>query len=479
VNAPAKVASKPTKESAPLRENPVEVPAAIAEAAGALRYFRGFGMAAPTGDSGSRGWPPGEARALLALQRVAGNHAVGTLIKRENALAGHHTPVAAGDRIATTARSLHREAMEGKTSDESGGGPMESVAGRGPSTSTSLAPQRRPGNQSRRVAINIGAAIATDEVALAAIPSEIRPRADVQRWPTTIPPPGQRPTATAQGGITPGDRRIIEDETRAEIVLAFTAFTDACQANLTSMKAAAKAEAELRALFIDIAVGFLAPGLATYIVGKMAARAAEKLSETVSKTTVRQLISDSDLIKASFQGAGKTVGQAIKARSTTLFGEAAEDALLDGLKVEFQSNAVVLAGQVGGMTDAQLVSVWLAYDPQSANVITYKGAIKEILAEYHDVQDIGTHEIFSDDTADTEQRLVFILTVGWAIAAREKESLIYDAGPWSFRRLVPSYFLEAAKKRDAKADLGPPPVLWKGQVSGLPDDVRTHKAQAP
>src|SRR5262245_42994317 len=55
------------------------------------------------------------------------------------------------------------------------------------------------------------------------------------------------------------DMETIRDETKAEILTAFVVFCDACDANVTAMKAAAKAQAEAAALFIDIAAGFLAP----------------------------------------------------------------------------------------------------------------------------------------------------------------------------------------------------------------------------
>src|SRR4051794_37677047 len=73
--------------------------------------------------------------------------------------------------------------------------------------------------------------------------------------------------------VLPDERQTIKDETTAEILTAFTAFTDACQANLTAMKAAAKADAEIVAMVIDIATGFLAPAFATWFSRKLAAKA--------------------------------------------------------------------------------------------------------------------------------------------------------------------------------------------------------------
>src|SRR5207245_11123577 len=144
------------------------------------------------------------------------------------------------------------------------------------------------------------------------------------------------------------DRKRMEAETGAEIVLAFTAFTDACTANITAMKAAAKADAEFNAMLIDIATGFLAPAFASYVASKFLSKATE-LSDEVSKNVVTRLISQNDLLKATFTGATKTVSTELKIHSTQLFGEEAESALLDGLKTAFQKNAVALSGSLGTM----------------------------------------------------------------------------------------------------------------------------------
>jgi hypothetical protein len=298
----------------------------------------------------------------------------------------------------------------------------------------------------------------------------------VQRWPIPIPEPGVRPTVAPQVALSPKDRKTVEDETRAEIVLAFTAFTDACTANITAMKAAAKAAAELRALFIDIATGFLAPAIANWIVGRMAAKATEKLADEMSRAKVTKLISDTDLYKASFTGATKAVNQALKDNSVRLFGDTAEDVLLDHLKSMFQANAVTLSGEVSSMSDERLIAIWTTYDPQAADVIAYKKVIKQLLDEFHVVEAIGVEEIFSDDTQDIERHLIYVPGTGYCYAQRDKESLIYSAGKWQFRGIVPAYFVEEAKRKE-KEEYGrdSAEIILLRDIEDVPPDVQLGK----
>jgi hypothetical protein len=278
----------------------------------------------------------------------------------------------------------------------------------------------------------------------------------LQRQP--LPQTEQRPTPAA-GVLNPHDRKVIEDETRAEIVLAFTAFTDACQANLTSMRAAAKAEAEMAAAVIDIATGFLAPAFAGYIVRKLAKKA-DALTE-VTKTQVQNVLSTNDVFKGIFTGATKGINSALKIESTTLFGEDDRDALLDGFKRIFQKNAATLAGQVANMSDNRLVAVWAAYDADVADVTAYKAVIRDLLKQYDVIRDLGTHDIFSEDTGDREVRLAKLdRGPDYVIVEREGATFMGDPGPWYLRQTVPAY-LEGVALRMARAkgaDIGVLPM---------------------
>ena len=195
--------------------------------------------------------------------------------------------------------------------------------------------------------------------------------------------------------LTPQDRAVIVGETQMEIGTAFTAFTDACTANITAMKAAAKAEAEMFALVLDIATGFAAPAFANWATAKWVAKlnssaAASMAKDAAAAATKSEpakllgVISHSDALKAKFTGVSKIAGDQIKRNATALFGEQDEDVLLDHLKSRFQAGAVTLAGRVADpkLSEAELLSIWIAYDPSVADVSAYKPQIKALLEQY-------------------------------------------------------------------------------------------------
>jgi len=199
------------------------------------------------------------------------------------------------------------------------------------------------------------------------------------------------------GGLMPrpielfveADRKKIAAETVMEIGTAFTAFTDACSANIASLKAAAKAKAEFAALLIDLATGFLAPAFASWQAGKLMGRLSQKVSASMQVDNgekIQELIAKADILKAAFTGVTKTAGDQIKRRSQLIFGEIAEELILDELKNAFQTQAVDLAGQIPGMVDrqadAELLSLWHAYDPDYTNVSIYKERVKHLLDEF-------------------------------------------------------------------------------------------------
>ena len=76
-----------------------------------------------------------------------------------------------------------------------------------------------------------------------------------------------------------------------------------------------------------------------------------------------------------------TVSYELKERSTQLFGEGRDDAMLDRLEIEFAKNAVALSGKVSTMSEQQLIATWIAYDPETASASAYKGVVKSLLDE--------------------------------------------------------------------------------------------------
>ena len=103
----------------------------------------------------------------------------------------------------------------------------------------------------------------------------------------------------------------IREETKAEIIVAFSVFLDACDANVTAMKAAAKAESEMAALSVDIVGGFLAPAFSVVagptVLGRLTHKLSEKMVVPQPEEKLKELINSTDLLKAGFTGATKVV----------------------------------------------------------------------------------------------------------------------------------------------------------------------------
>ncbi|MFC4508367.1 MULTISPECIES: hypothetical protein [Streptomyces] len=212
---------------------------------------------------------------------------------------------------------------------------------------------------------------------------------------TTVQPqvqraPGMPLEEANQDRMPPGDRRALETAVAGYIPLAFTAFSNATTAHAAAIKNEAKAKAEMIAMVVDVATGFLAPVFANYVISQLAAKAASAPVQEVTKKAITRLISQQDTLKASFTGATKIANQLMKNSSNTLFGESEIDAFALGLRNSFQRGAGSLLNQVTTMPDPQLIALWTAYDPDNADESAYRNSLGELFARYQkQVEPIG------------------------------------------------------------------------------------------
>lgn len=194
-----------------------------------------------------------------------------------------------------------------------------------------------------------------------------------------------------QARVAPADRHALETAATGYIPLAFTAFSNATQAHAAAIKNAAKAEAETIALVIDVLTGFAAPLFANYVVSKLTAKAVQSGMEAATKQAVITLISKQDAMKAAFTGATKVANQLMKNASNTLFGETEIDAFALALRNTFQRGAAQVLNRLTTLTDAELIAVWTAYDPDNADETAYRHVLGDIFARYQkQVAPIGT-----------------------------------------------------------------------------------------
>jgi hypothetical protein len=272
----------------------------------------------------------------------------------------------------------------------------------------------------------------------------------------TIPPDTPSKSAAPPArGLSKDERQRFEREAGEHVTQAMIAFATACAHHRESLKARAKADAELVSLVIDIAAGFAAPVFATWVVGKMAAKvqAATKAGTEIGSLT--KLLNDRDQVKAAFTAATKVGQQAIKANSFALFGETEHDAFLQATQNAFHQCGQAITDHIGDMTDLELVTTWAAYAYEHTNIDVYKSAIGTLLGNYDKfVRDLGKHHYevknrgITEDEVDTENRVYMADLYG-----RPRAILVYTAdtgwGPpqKSFRGYVPPEIEARAKKK--------------------------------
>jgi hypothetical protein len=215
------------------------------------------------------------------------------------------------------------------------------------------------------------------------------------------PPPPPVPLDQADDKlIPPADRNAMVTATTGFIPLAFTAFANATIAHAAAIKNEAKAKAEMYAMVIDVATGFLAPVFANWVVGKMAAKVAETQVEEVTKKAVVKLITKQDTFKAAFTGATKVGNQLMKKEANSLFGETEIDGFALALRNTFQHGAGVVLNGLTRLTDEQLMATWIAYDPQNADESAYRGVLSDLFAHYQkQVEPIGDDQTFDMGTS--------------------------------------------------------------------------------
>jgi hypothetical protein len=105
------------------------------------------------------------------------------------------------------------------------------------------------------------------------------------------------------------------------------------------------------------------------------------------------LLSQSDILKASFSGVSKIATTAIKAKSTALFGETDIDDFATFLRVSFHAGATSLNSALGEVSNATLLLAWAAYDVAFTNENVYKAALQELFDRYRaQIRRIGTEQ---------------------------------------------------------------------------------------
>jgi hypothetical protein len=204
----------------------------------------------------------------------------------------------------------------------------------------------------------------------------------------TLPtaPPGQphAPTAPAPGTLLPpAERGRIQEEAADHVTQAMPAFATACAHHRDALRSAARASAEMTALVIDIATGFLAPAFARWAANTAARSVADRLPAAVAPA-VENFMKNGDNMKASFTAASKIGQTVIKQRATTLFGETDHDRFLTTVQNAFHEGGQAITDSLRdpSVTDQQVLAVWYGYRYEHTNIDVYRDAIGNLLRAY-------------------------------------------------------------------------------------------------
>lgn len=205
--------------------------------------------------------------------------------------------------------------------------------------------------------------------------------------------------AMARANAAMDATRLGEERRKAtgRILLAADAYGDACDDVRDSIRAAAKRDAEMMALILDVAMGFAMPVLAGAV-----ARFANSLPVSAPLLAYRGalLALDRDQTKAVLGGATKVASQALKSNAPALAGETETDGFIVHLKHQAHVSFELLSDSLGSMDAVQVGVVSAAFHSSVANRFTYRREIKDLCDRYQrNVSPIGAVPLMSDGFA--------------------------------------------------------------------------------
>ena len=282
-------------------------------------------------------------------------------------------------------------------------------------------------------------------------------------------PPGAAPVVGAgKAALTEAERVELRRVTGTRISLAYTAFTSACQSNARAVQNAAKAQAEMAALFVDVAMGFLTPGLTRGI-----AAAVNRIPAQASNLTYKLALAaqDADFMKALFGGATKVGNQMLKSNATALFGEGETEVFLRNLEVQAQASFQAVSDNLSTLSDDALGATCAGYDAGVTNASTYASAVSDLVAKFKSqVEPIGDSKMMAGGGMwVTNQDKAFWVVDGPSrrLAMLHASTNGYQPAPkYSFKTWVSPEMQEMAIAR-TKGVTGGLQTVNRSEVSGL------------
>lgn len=192
--------------------------------------------------------------------------------------------------------------------------------------------------------------------------------------------PTASPGALPPLPLAPHDRDKLVLDARERILAAASSFQDAVIENAIALKDAAKKQAEMLALVVEVGLGTLVPGLALGLVKKLA-----PLKELLRDDEYKFLLATFarfDNGKVFFTGATKTAALAIKSHSKLLFGDTSATVFARGLADEFFVQAQGLRETLATRSDYEILAIWAAYEAEHTKPSVYVKVVRDLLRSF-------------------------------------------------------------------------------------------------
>ncbi len=186
--------------------------------------------------------------------------------------------------------------------------------------------------------------------------------------------------------LSPADKADLVSQAAGNIRYAGDAFVTACRWVKTELRDAAARDAAIFGVICDVALGFLAPGIAGFMsrgVGKVVGRLHLAESPEWAQKAAAYL-SAKDFSEAVVGATATVAKDQVAANADSFAGLSEDEAFLSQMQTTFKAAFGVAALQLNHTTpDATVAAAWAAYHPTVATIANYGTAVRALVSRYH------------------------------------------------------------------------------------------------
>lgn len=248
--------------------------------------------------------------------------------------------------------------------------------------------------------------------------------------------------------LTEAERAELRSKARARIGFAYTAYVSACQGHRQAMKEAANDSASLANLFVDIALGFMMPGLVRGI-GAVAARLPDGAPKAVARiATILKDPAKAGLYLDAVTKAGKA---GLGAVASTIFMESEEQAFVSKLETQGQIAFDKVSEDLTSASDESIAATWASFSPELTNRDTYAAEIQGLVGRYQrQVKPIGEERRVGSARWDFTDYKKDLYWVDGQLALVEKIDAGYGAVTYRQRETISAELRQAVLDKHAE-----------------------------